>query len=42
MLVACAVTNIGAGIAGSAYLTLGLAQVRRVVRQITPADGLAR
>lgn len=40
MLLACAVT-LGAGTAWSAYLTLGLAQVRRVVRHITPADGLA-
>lgn len=41
MLVACALT-LTAGTAWSAYLTLGLAQVRRVVRQIKPSDGFVR
>jgi hypothetical protein len=37
MLVACALT-LGALTAWSAYVALGLAQVRRVVRRLTPAD----
>jgi len=41
MLVALALT-LGAGTAWSAYLTGGLAQVRRVIRQIAPADGRVR
>jgi threonine/homoserine efflux transporter RhtA len=41
MLVACALT-LGAGTAWSAYLTLGLEQVRRVIRQSTAPDRLVR
>lgn len=33
---------LGAGTAWSASLTFGLEQVRRIMRQIRPADGLVR